>query len=93
MKIRKMKRICGIKGCRNKDTYVVAKNYGLGGGLIICRDCAEAIVKAIDELENGQMTAATEEAATEEAATEEATESKAAGKSKSKKKTNANKKE
>ena len=54
MKIKKIRRICGVKGCKNKhNVYTIARSRELGG-VIICEDCLIDAIKAIDELNKSE---------------------------------------
>lgn len=50
MNVRKLKRKCAVKGCRNKDTYAVSKIREYGDTVIICPECLQAALKTIKEL-------------------------------------------
>ena len=51
MKIKKLHRICDVKGCSNRNTYSIAKKYGTGMTVIMCRECLEEALTEIDKLE------------------------------------------
>lgn len=39
MHLKKVKRLCGVKGCRNTDCYCLSKSAEIGTSVIICKDC------------------------------------------------------
>lgn len=47
--IKKIKRQCMVRGCKNKDTYSVSCSKELGNSIHICKECAEGIMEAIAE--------------------------------------------
>lgn len=52
MKIKKLKRICDVKGCKNKNTYSIAKRLGTGMTVIICEECLKEALEEINKLKN-----------------------------------------
>ena len=40
---RRMRHVCSMKGCRNRDVVLVSKNGELGGGIYICHECIEGL--------------------------------------------------
>lgn len=48
MKIKRVKKICDVAGCRNRDCFYISRAGG-SGSVIICRDC---LTEALDGIEN-----------------------------------------
>lgn len=46
-KAKRMRHICSMKGCRNRDVMLISKSGELGGGLYLCRECIENLQKFI----------------------------------------------
>ena len=51
MYVKKLRRKCGVRGCRNLESYTLSLRSESGNSVIICRDCLEAALKAIDKYE------------------------------------------
>lgn len=64
MNIKKIRRKCMVRGCSNKETYMVSKNRELGNSIIICQDCAE---KILDEIRKKELPETVQEMEAEEA--------------------------
>ena len=47
--IKKIRRKCMVRNCRNFDSYSVSCTGELGQSIHICEECARDIVRAIDE--------------------------------------------
>jgi len=47
--IRKIKRMCAVKGCRNREAYTTSRVRDFGNTVIICEECAKGIVEAISK--------------------------------------------
>ena len=45
---RRMRHVCSMKGCRNREVFLVSKNGELGGGLYLCEECMRGMKKYID---------------------------------------------
>ena len=39
MKIKKIKRKCEVRGCKNTDTYSLTNTNEFGNSVIICEEC------------------------------------------------------
>lgn len=39
MNVKKIKRICGVRGCKNTDVFALSKTREVGNSVIICKDC------------------------------------------------------
>lgn len=48
MKIKRVKKICDVAGCRNRDCFYISRAGG-SGSVIICKDCLE---EALDGIKN-----------------------------------------
>ncbi len=52
MYVKKLKRKCGVRGCKNTDTYAISLRKEAGNSIIACKSClAEALkeIRAIDK--------------------------------------------
>lgn len=49
MKIKKIKRKCEVRGCKNTDTYSLTNTNEFGNSVIICEECLKKAVKAVAE--------------------------------------------
>lgn len=47
MRLQKRKLICSVMGCRNTDTYLIAKNGVMVNTPNICKDCVKAAFEAL----------------------------------------------
>ena len=52
MYIKKLKRKCNVRGCRNTESYAISKTREMGNSVIICKECLEEALKTIEEAEN-----------------------------------------
>ena len=48
MYVRHVKRKCGIRGCKNTDCFAISRAREIGNTVIMCRDCLEDALAAID---------------------------------------------
>lgn len=77
MYVKKIKRKCGVRGCKNTETYAISKSREMGNSIIACKDClmdALATIEAqykpitfVEALAVEEAEAVTEEEVTEEA--------------------------
>ena len=51
MNIRKIKRQCMMRGCKNTDTYAISKTREFGG-VILCKECLKSALNMINVQEN-----------------------------------------
>lgn len=51
MNIRKVRKKCMMRGCKNTDTYAISKTREFGG-VILCKDCLSSALNEIKVLEN-----------------------------------------
>ena len=49
MYVRKVKRICGVRGCRNTQSYSVSLSREAGNSIIICQECAKKVFEALKD--------------------------------------------
>ncbi len=47
IRIRKVWRICSVKGCSNHDCFNIARSSEPGNSVIMCRDCIKDIYNAV----------------------------------------------
>ncbi len=48
MYVRRVKRKCGIRGCKNTDCFAVSRAREIGNTVIICRDCLAGALGELD---------------------------------------------
>lgn len=48
MYVKKIKRICGVRGCKNTDVFALSKTREMGNSVIICKDCLKDALASID---------------------------------------------
>lgn len=49
MRVKKLKRICSVRGCRSMDTYAISLSSEGGNSVIICKSCVEKANNAISD--------------------------------------------
>lgn len=83
MYVKKIKRKCGVRGCKNTESYAISKSREMGNSIIACKEClmeALAIIeeqnKPIEEPITFKEAPAIEEKPIEEAPTEAVSEEK-----------------
>ena len=47
--VKKIKRKCGVRGCKNTETYAISKSREAGNSIMVCRDCLVEALKTIEE--------------------------------------------
>lgn len=52
MYIKKLRRKCNVRGCRNTESYAISKTREMGNSIIVCKECLEEALKKIEEYEN-----------------------------------------
>lgn len=65
MYIRRVKRKCGIRGCKNTDCFAISRAREIGYTVIMCRDCLKEALEAVEALPEGAKTNKPEKQATE----------------------------
>ena len=48
MYVKKIKRKCNVRGCKNTETYAISKSREMGNSIIACKDC---LMDALAEIE------------------------------------------
>lgn len=49
MKVKKIKRICGVRGCKNtKNVYALSLRNEMGNSVIMCEDCMREALKSVE---------------------------------------------
>ena len=48
MNVKKIKRKCGVRGCKNTASFVISKTREMGGSVIMCRECMEDALKSTE---------------------------------------------
>ena len=51
MYVRKVKRKCGVRGCRCVDSYAISLTREAGNSVIICKSCLGKALGAIDDVD------------------------------------------
>ena len=51
MYVKKLKRICDVKGCKCKETYALSLSKDFGKSVIICKSCLGKALGAIDDVD------------------------------------------
>ncbi len=49
MNIRKVRRKCSVRGCKNTDCFAISKVREVGNSVIICSDCLKEGLEAVEE--------------------------------------------
>ena len=62
IKIKKVKRICGVRGCRNTDCYSIVRGTEFGGSMIMCAECLKDALSAVKAAEKTAKEKAAENA-------------------------------
>lgn len=50
MYVKKLKRKCGVRGCKSTDTYAISLTREVGNSVIICKSCLGKALGAIDDV-------------------------------------------
>ena len=50
MTVRKVRRQCGVRKCKNVDSYAISRTREAGNSIIICRDCLSEALDIIDRM-------------------------------------------
>ena len=48
MYVKKIKRICGVRGCKNTDVFALSKSKDMGNSVIACKDCLKDALSSIE---------------------------------------------
>lgn len=49
MNVKRIKRICGVRGCKNTESFALSRYREMGNSVIICKECLK---KALDSIDN-----------------------------------------
>jgi hypothetical protein len=49
MYVKKIRRKCGVKGCKNIESYAISKNREMGNSIIACKECLMEALAVIEE--------------------------------------------
>ena len=47
--VKKIKRKCGVRGCKNTETFSISKSREAGNSIIVCKDCLVEALNTIEE--------------------------------------------
>lgn len=61
MNVKKIKRICGVRGCKNTESFALSKFREMGNSVIICKDCLKDALGSIDNYEEPEKKVKTEQ--------------------------------
>ena len=61
---KRMRHVCSMKGCGNREVFLVTKNGEFGGGLYLCEECIKGLQKFIPYFEAERKPAKTKAAET-----------------------------
>lgn len=50
MYVKKVRRKCDVRNCKNKDCYAISRSREVGNTIIACADCLKEALEAIDKL-------------------------------------------
>lgn len=60
MYIKKIRRICDVKGCKNMDSFFISRIAEGGGSIVVCADCIREAAKAIENYKEPEKKASGE---------------------------------
>jgi hypothetical protein len=49
MYVKKIKRKCGVRGCKNTESYAISKTREMGNSIIACKECLMDALATIEE--------------------------------------------
>lgn len=49
MYVKKIKRKCGVRGCKNIESYAISKGREMGNSIIACKECIMEALAIIEE--------------------------------------------
>ena len=49
MYVKRIKRKCGVRGCKNTDSYAISKSREAGNSIIACKECLLEALAVIEE--------------------------------------------
>ena len=47
--VKKIKRKCGVRGCKNTESYSISKSREMGNSIIVCKECLMEALNTIEE--------------------------------------------
>ena len=50
MYVRKVKRKCLVRGCRNTDSFAISQTREVGNTVIICKSCLSSALESLDDI-------------------------------------------
>ena len=53
MYVKKVKRKCEVRGCKNTDCYSISRSREMGFSIIACESCLNEALEAIKEMREG----------------------------------------
>lgn len=56
MKIIRVKRKCGVRGCKEKVSFAVSRTGEMGNSVIICRKCLEEALREVKKFKEPEKT-------------------------------------
>ena len=51
MNVKKVRRKCNVRGCKNTESYAVSRTREFGNSIIVCKSCLASALGAIDATE------------------------------------------
>ena len=48
MNVKKIRRKCSVRGCKNTDTFAISAVREMGGSVIICKDCLKDALNSVE---------------------------------------------
>ena len=58
--LKKIRRVCGVKGCRERDSYNVSASNEFGASVVMCADCITGAYEALQEIKRSEAALAEE---------------------------------
>lgn len=55
MYAKKLRRKCGVRGCRSFDTYAIAYSREGGNSVVICKKCLKEGLEAVEAVKDGAV--------------------------------------
>ena len=49
MYVKKIRRKCGVRGCKNIESYAISKGREMGNSIIACKECIMEALAVIEE--------------------------------------------
>lgn len=56
MYIKRVKRKCSVRGCKNTDCFAISRTHEIGNTIIICKDCLNDASASIEKIAPGETT-------------------------------------